>query len=174
MNESPDSPAGPDISHLPPGPGEPPAPRRRITTPVLVGAMAGALLLLAFGVAILRQGGRARGSTGSLNPGAGLVVTRPSPQGAPIPVSPMGSVPHASVSFHWQPGADLKEYRAVLYDNLAQEIWRSDPTTEDSVQLPSGVFAGLSSGPTYFWKVIGYREDGTEVPSNGAQFRLAP
>jgi hypothetical protein len=137
--------------------------------------MAGALLLLAFGVAIFRQGGRARGPAGSLDPsGGGAVLTRPSPQGAPVPVSPMGSVPHASVSFHWQPGAETRQYSAVLYDNLAQEIWRSDPTTGDSVQLPGDVFARLISGPTYFWKVIGYREDGAEVVSSGAQFRLAP
>jgi hypothetical protein len=136
---------------------------------VLVGLIAGALIIISFAVAIVRTGGhREKGSptlAGEQPPGRG--------SGELKLLSPVGTVPHGSLELHWTAGSGVEEYEAIILDNRALPVWRSERTRELSVTVPERGMKYIKPGPTYFWRVIGYRSDGTEVESHSSRFVIA-
>jgi len=147
--------------------------RGRFSTPLLVGAIAGAILATAFVVSIVRHRGSpsapwfALGGPPSPSAGRGA-------EGQPSVVSPIGTIPHGNLTLHWEFVPGIEEYEAVVYDTLAHVLWRSGKLKGNSVDVPESAMKNIVPGPTHFWRVVGYRPDGTEVPSPTVHFVLAP
>ncbi len=151
------------------GSGAAPKPRQLISTPVLVGLIAGALIIVSFAVAIVRTGGR--GEEGSLTLGG---EPRPGGRSEELKLlSPIGTVPHGTLELHWTPASGVEEYEAIILDNRALPVWRSGRTRATSVTVPERGMRHIIPGPTYFWRVNGYRPDGTEVESGSERFVIA-
>ena len=145
----------------------------RLSTPLLVGAIAGAIVVTAFVVSIARHRGPSSApwfaAGGSSAPAAGRGA-----EGQPSIVSPIGTIPHGNLTLHWEPVPGIEEYEAVVYDTLANVLWRSGKLKGRSVDLPDSAMKSIVPGPTHFWRVIGYRPDGTEVPSPTVPIVLSP
>ena len=144
----------------------------RFATPIFVGLLAGGILLAAFVVAVVRKGER------SLLPR--LTGTAPAPalgkggKGAPSILSPLGTIPHGSLTLRWIKVAGIDDYEAYIYDNSIQIIWRSGKVQTDTIEVPAPFRDRLVPGPTYFWWVVGYHDGDLEESSPTAQFVLAP
>ena len=158
-----------------PGPGGTPAPAPsrgpRISTPVLVGLIAGALVIVSFAVAIMRTAGGG-GETAPTFAGGEPAPRSGSDEGLRL-LSPVGTVPHGTLELHWTPLPGATGYEAAIIDNRAIPVWRSDRIQETSVTVPEAGMKRITSGPVFFWSVTGYLEDGTEVVSGSSRFVVA-
>lgn len=177
MEESSQHPAG---AAGPPASGAPAAASSRVPSPLLVGGIIGAVFVVAFTVALLRRGPASAGAAAPAAAPAGGAGTSaimgppPAREGEPAVISPAGSVPHGTLILTWRPVAGVEEYEAVIYDNLGGFLWTSGRLRGDSVEIPRPGEIGVTPGPTYFWRVIGRKPDGSEVRSASAQFSLRP
>lgn len=141
----------------------------RLKTPALVGIIAGAIILTAFLVAILRPD-----SQGGAGPEGGDLSVPEYAQGdRPVTVSPAGRIPGGTLSLQWQKVAGIEEYEAIVLDNRGQLIWRSERIRDHRVELPENRMKYLVPGPAFFWYVIGHAPDGTQVESDTASFVIS-
>lgn len=159
----------PDNPETQEAPSAPPQ-RKGPGTLVLVGTIAGGILLVAFAAALFRGGSP---FTGGLSGGRGTSPLRSYPGSARL-VSPAGSIPRGEIVLHWEPAEGIQEYEAILLDNQGTQLWRSGRVSGDRVAVPESSARYVVPGAAHFWTVIGYRPDGTEVPSTSAQFTVAP
>jgi hypothetical protein len=141
----------------------------RFSTPIFVGIAAGAILLVAFAVAILRQGDRPERPHLGAAPGPAA----PGDGSAPSIVSPFGAIPHGALTLRWKKARDIEEYQAFILDNQTRIIWRSERVRADSVEVPDSGRDLLVPGPAFFWRVVGFASDGHEEPSSTVQFSVA-
>jgi len=142
-----------------------------MSTPVLVGALAGGILLIAFVAAIVRKGGPSLiPHLGSEAPIAQMGKGEP---GAPSVISPFGAVPHGALTLQWTKVEGLEDYEAFIYDNRIQVLWRSGRLRAQSAEVPENVRESIVPGAAHFWRVVGYHADGSEETSPTVQFAIA-
>jgi hypothetical protein len=85
---------------------------------------------------------------------------------------PLGSVARSPRVFAWQPVRGARIYRVSFYNNVMDEIWKSEPITTSSVRLPADVIDKLGRGQRYFWQVEVTVDEGRLIESRLFEFRL--
>jgi hypothetical protein len=135
--------------------------------------IAGGILSIAFAVAILRRGG----APAAIRPaqGADAIPARGrGGPGEPSILSPIGPTPHGKLVLRWTQVSGIDQYEASVYDMMSQKLWSSGRFHGDSIEVPQKAMKYIQPGPVHFWRVVGYRPDGTEAVSPTVQFMLTP
>lgn len=156
-----------------PTPAGPSGARVRWMSPFLVGAILGVLVILALAAALARRWSGSAARPASLS-GQALPMVGRGAEGQPSVLSPVGTIPHGSLVFHWEPVSGIEEYEVVVYDPQGAVQWRSGKLRTDSVDASSIASRRLMMRARYFWRVIGYGKDGQETPSRLVQFIINP
>ena len=152
----------------------PPPTRRSSRTPLLVGLTAFGILAVAFVAAILRSGGESARFAATPGPPSSAVEPPPAVPGEGIQlVSPIGRVPHGTVTMYWNPEEEFTDYEVTILDNQARLLWRSRPVKTTSVTVPGRAAKAIAPGATHFWLVTGHRKDGTESTTSSVPFILS-
>ena len=144
-----------------------------VPSPILIGTIAGVILAVAFGIAILRRGGDNTSAPATLG-GAGPLGVGQGETGEPSILAPIGRVPHGALTLHWQTIKGFEEYEAQIYDSSGSLLWRSGRVRGESMNLPETAIKQLAPGPTHFWKVVAYGSGGREAASPAVPLVFTP
>ena len=88
----------------------------------------------------------------------------------PQPTEPLGELTGPPAVLRWQPSEETRTFRVEILDAAGAILWKSGELSETSCPWPSDL--RVEAG-RYYWRVVGFDEDGEPIASPMVSFEVS-